>query len=282
MGILVAYLLGILAATKAKYQNRAEDDQTSNSSEYHSFPNRPISVMCIPPTLSDQDRAENKRKKRRKTVAFWVQIFSLVFLVIYAGVTVLIWFSTKTAAEAAKSAARTAHDELVKVNRPWVGIDGTPTLLQIKIGQSIEADILATVKNFGTAPALHVNMIAMVPAYLKGQIMSDVIKRADATMCALVENQSRPPKDERNFFDPLGPYIFPANSIQEKLSSRSGPGQGQIGTELSFDIIGCISYVDQFNEVVHHTHFCFMSGTSIAEVKPNQPLRPCPANEEAD
>src|SRR5438094_3723839 len=95
MGMLIAYLLGILTTIKPEDQNRGRDSRIPDSHQSQPFPQGPISVVCIPRTLSDQEQAEKKKSKRRKSAAFWVQVGSLILLFVYAGFTILIWRSMK-------------------------------------------------------------------------------------------------------------------------------------------------------------------------------------------
>src|SRR5216684_4096809 len=123
MGMLIAYLLGILTAIKPKDQNRYTDGRVSDSHQNQSFPQGSVPVVCIPRTLSDQEQAEKKKKRRRKAISFVVRIGSLVILFIYAGVTILIRCATKKSADAAMSAADTARDTLIVAERPWIKIE---------------------------------------------------------------------------------------------------------------------------------------------------------------
>jgi hypothetical protein len=48
-----------------------------------------------------------------------------------------------------------------------------------------------------------------------------------------------------------------------------------------FDLIGCISYIDQFKGT-HHTRFLFMSQSRISDIKAGEQMRPSPMNQSAD
>src|ERR1700693_723353 len=116
MGMLVAYLLGILTAINSKDHNRARVPRVSNSNKSQPFPQGPLSVVCVPRTLTDREQAEKKKNKGRKAISFWVRIASLVLLAIYAGVTILIWCVTKKAGE-------TATKELELSQRPCISLE---------------------------------------------------------------------------------------------------------------------------------------------------------------
>jgi succinate dehydrogenase hydrophobic anchor subunit len=116
MGFLIAYVLGILTASKAKNQPTSHIDYTANPPYTQPPPDRPISVVCIPPTESDQEKAKKKQKERRKTVKFWAEIISAFVLFGYFTVTILIWCANKKSAE-------TATKELELSQRPWVSME---------------------------------------------------------------------------------------------------------------------------------------------------------------
>jgi hypothetical protein len=190
------------------------------------------------------------------------------------------------ATDAAKNAADTAHDALVKGNRPWLGVYGTPTVLQVpkvdtKIG--IATSIGLTVKNFGTAPALHVGVHLItvtipytsdVKAYFK-----DFENTANAS-CRMADLTSRPavPGEEGS-----GPYIFPDNTFSYIFNGTARSGESVTTQEMnsSLRLVGCIVYVDQF-KVVHHTRFCFRTEVPVINVKTGQPFTACPINQSAD
>lgn len=96
MGVLIAYLLGILTAVESKNNDGKSDHRHSYSRDTQPDPDKPVSVVCIP-SLSDEERAENKKKKRHKAIAFWVQNLTLVVLSIYTGFTILIWHTMSKA-----------------------------------------------------------------------------------------------------------------------------------------------------------------------------------------
>lgn len=123
MGILIAYLLGILTATKSEYHNRSNNQQAANSRESKTPLDSPLSVICLPPTLTDEEAAEKKKNKGRKTVKFWTQIATLIVLCVYTGLTLLIWCTTGkqlSAYEDAESALVNVDFSIEKVNDKWV------------------------------------------------------------------------------------------------------------------------------------------------------------------
>ena len=154
-------------------------------------------------------------------------------------------------ADAAKSAANTARDALVRVQRPWLGVDGRPTY---KLSQ---ADFSVTVKNFGTAPALNVGVM------MKRSASEDFEKNIVPT-CDQARDKTK-----------SGIYIFPGNTHTRRFVEIGG----NTAPDAAFTLIGCIAYFGQ-NEDYHYTTFCFTSGLPAANTT-NQPLTACAVKQDA-
>ncbi len=112
MGLFIAYLLGILTAIKPKNQDRSSHQTSPNPQTCQHSVNGPLSVICIPPTPSSEEEADKKKQERRKTIKFRVEIAGALILLVYAFFTILIWCASKKSADAAKSAAVTAANNL--------------------------------------------------------------------------------------------------------------------------------------------------------------------------
>jgi hypothetical protein len=166
MGMLIAYLLGILTAITPEDQHRRHNAKSSDSSEGQPFPNRTLSVVCIPPTLTDEERTEKKKKKRRKTIIFWIEIASLIVFFVYATFTILIWRANKKSADAATIASNAATESLKETRkqfqldqRPYVAvfafqmIDKTNKAAPAVKGRPLVVGI--QIKNVGKSPALN-------------------------------------------------------------------------------------------------------------------------------
>ena len=196
-------------------------------------------------------------------------------------------------ADAAKSAANTAHDALVKSNRPWLGIDGTLTILSpVKVSSiklnpqqpaqtQIEDSASFTIKNFGKDPAFHVTFYTeIVSTQHAGKVKEyfQDFREATRSSCAMADSTSKPvvPGEEGS-----GSTIFPNNAIRiprDPLNTIS-PTQR---TDVSLVVVGCISYRDQFQKTPHHTGFCFTSYSPMSTIAAGQQLGQCLMNEEAD
>jgi hypothetical protein len=165
MGILIAYLLGILTASKPKNQPTDHNNYSAKPPYTKSPTDRPISIMCIPPPDSDEERANKKKKERRKAIKFWVEVVSAIALLSYLGVTVLIW--------------RTSANELELSQRPWVSITDiaiiSPLVFDIN---GAHTTITYAFSNTGHSPALDgVALFDFMVPY--GDIPNPVSKRND-------------------------------------------------------------------------------------------------------
>ena len=122
MGILIAYLLGVWTAVKSKSQH-IDREQSTYANNHQVFPNDgPISVVCIPPPLSDTEKNKKQKTERRETIKFRVEVAGVVLLSIYAFFTILIWWANKKAADATNRAANSE----VAANRAWIVPDFPP------------------------------------------------------------------------------------------------------------------------------------------------------------
>src|ERR1700743_3190257 len=96
MYYLIFYFLGLLTIVGTKKNNSANANAEANKNEKHCFPDRPISVVSLPPPQSDKERADQEKKKRRESVKFWVELFGLIVLIVYAGFTIAIWIAMQS------------------------------------------------------------------------------------------------------------------------------------------------------------------------------------------
>jgi hypothetical protein len=144
---------------KSKRQNGGHDNHSSQPCNQQALPNGLISVVCIPPPLSDQQRTEKKKKDRRETVKFCVEIFGAVILFGYFSFTILIWWANKKSADAAKSAADTASATLKSSQkssaldqRAWIA----PKIVNQIFGEMKPLLVVTNFENTGKTPAIEV------------------------------------------------------------------------------------------------------------------------------
>ena len=83
----------------------------------------------------------------------WATWFAFGAVLIYAGVTLLIWRANQTSADAAKTAADTAARQLELSERPWVFADIAPVMPLTFDNTGMNLTLQFVVKNTGHSPA---------------------------------------------------------------------------------------------------------------------------------
>jgi hypothetical protein len=237
----------------------------------------------------EQSKTEDRKRRRCRKLAkapIWIEAFAAIVLI---GITAFYTHYAKIQAEqaiiaatAAKSAADTARDALVVVNRPWLGIDGPMTVLEplTTDKDGFHAHVGFLIKNFGPSPALHFGIYEVIQnstedARPDGTVDFANFKREGDISCKMADMATNPivPGESGS-----GPYIFPNNSQPYGPYMTRGTAPDQ---STSLDIIGCIVYADQF-KIIHHTRFCFMGQKAIKDTKAMDRLTTCPINANAD
>jgi hypothetical protein len=182
-----------------------------------------------------------RRKRRREFWEFVVAVATFLVVVAYTIVTGFMWRATDKSAEAAESAARTSQSALVRSNRPWVGVTGTPTISQ-PFGitdTEIHFRLNITVKNYGPSPALHVNtdtapeITVVVPDTPKDFFKQS--QEASDAACTLADMNVVPHlgaaaiggKVEQIMMPPFGVTVFPGDTTT--VVSNVSAGDSAIG-----------------------------------------------------
>jgi hypothetical protein len=283
-GVLVGLFLSQLKAPihNADY---AEEQERSSSQQCEGSANLPqVSAGLQMPTMEPPQPpvhhydSNDERRDRFNRGVFWVQLITLIALGVYAAFTYGILCETRKSAEV-------AHDTLVKLNRPWLGVKDTATTSGAVVIQptsrnftQINASVSLTIRNFGSSPALHVSVAPMVLSAQPIEVFDRVAKTAETTcQAADAMSQTTPIKGQEGigfaiFPNDEGPYNMPAGTV-----ATLNPA-----IDAHLTIIGCIAYRDQFKEVMHHTTFCLASDTPMSAMKNSEPLHACTAVQNAD
>ena len=268
MGMLIAYLLGILTAINSEGHNEGRDRRVSNSHEGQSFPQGPLSVVCVPSTLTDREQTEKKKNRRRKAISFWVRIASLALLALYAVVTILIWCATKKDADAARSAAETAtrQEAFLEVSqRPWVEISladppidqqqSVPPTIPINPRQPLLQEVSYSfnimLKVYGNTPALQ-SYTKMQPEFvsLPNQVnvgLQNIPIPANRS-CA----QDAKWEVGRHAYFPTGSY----RDFSNRFIADTGDMKKLMARQDALFWIGCVRYEDGFQRR-YQSNFCF-------------------------
>jgi hypothetical protein len=180
-------------------------------------------------------------------LSWWILVTGIAVAIIYALQLNAMWQSNTM-----------THDALVIGQRPWLGIEPSPT---------VEADgmrwkIVFKVKNYGVSPALH-SAFPSEPDY--APITADISKAKIESRCDAGEGLTRHPEGH-------GYTIFPGTSQTQDITI-GGP------SDTALYLLGCLTYLDEFGAVLHHTQFC---EAARAPVREGSQLTPCFGGQEAD
>ena len=157
MGMLIAYLLGILTASKPKHQPTDQVSYSSQPSFKQPPSDRPISVMCIPPAESDEEQTEKKKKRRRKTIKLWAEVVSAIVLLGYFGVTILIWCANNKAAIAAQNTLGEIQKQTTLMRQQMVGTQAAVLQFEIHDNNPGTWGLVGGIRNSGIVTATHVH-----------------------------------------------------------------------------------------------------------------------------
>jgi len=202
-------------------------------------------------------------------------------------------------AEAAKGANDIASETLMRGQRPWIGVIGSPIIEEVQFNPDvgnkrgeIKLNLTFTLKNYGPSPALYINMFP-IPTILtlkgtkKFSEMEYRIAEPMQSACWFAGQETRTHlmtgylngREEKFSASPRGFTIFPGDTATLTVPSPLDAPSDDFSHPL--DIFGCIAYEDQFSKTTHHTRFCY----SISDVKTasiGQKLPACPMNANAD
>jgi hypothetical protein len=290
LGILVSWAAFSQRPQKEHFHKSAHP-QNSTPDESSDAPPRLVANLDLP-TVPPQDRSPNRDKE---LTPVWRKIAECAAILIALGLLVANIFQTRAtqkAAKAAEDANKIANDNLVRVQRPWLAVDGAMVTLEpisintVKISsQGPQIQMRLTVgfwiKNFGVAPAFHTGIYIAPVSYQRGSDIPALNAEFDRTVtatCRMADLGSAPvsTSDTGN-----GPYIFPNNRFPMQWPINATSANPQLDTWLT--VVGCITYRDQFkNSAPHHTHFCFRSPKAIIAITAKQAFGDCGQNEEAD
>src|SRR5579864_2309906 len=252
MGVLIAYLLGVLTAVRSKNQEGKRVD-SGNRKSHSSFPDRDVAIESVLPTSTDQGPSGQENKRTRKTIN-WVERTGLVVLSIYTA------FTGYQAYEMRKATNATVHffhtDE-----RAWIELEPVKPILFAPKSNDIPREIFRYElypRNVGKTPARDVVMRAQVSG--AGEIFGN-----DASMIENWQEKFLLSKfTDSNTGKPINitgvpiPRVLAPNTVAPVpyLLHGQEPQYFRDGNGFYDYLVGRIDYVDQFN-VKHWMKFCF-------------------------
>jgi hypothetical protein len=204
---------------------------------------------------------------------FVLEVLGFIVLSVYAGFTIAMYFATQRAANAANSAAKTAHDSLVFTQsefrmdqRPYlsaegiggfpeVGNDGKATGRRVAFeAGTFKASII--IRNIGKSPANNVLMTDMKYAYgprdeVREKIKKYIPKYPEISQLITMDSYSVPPHPDH--------FEISKDDIPKHVSGES-----------EFYIVGAVRYADIFSPNIppYETTYCYklnLSGMPFAE-----------------
>jgi hypothetical protein len=202
--------------------------------------------------------------------------------------------ASQKSAGAAQSAAQTAQDSLTKAQRPWIGVVGQPTIVEFAFAKDLDnrnivkLSLTLNITNYGSSPALHLGSITLgdfmdykwqgsfeTADYLRTITMNSACFFAGSSaQKTLVQGGHPGRKDEWFKANPEGFTIFPSQQFSMLNSSINEP-YTQEDLKKPLYIFACIAYGDQFDKVVHHTKYCYVTPGPIGSFSPQQGLLTC-------
>jgi len=275
-------------------QETTQPEGTKRPSDKDSEQAKPPNTPAVIPAEPQPPPAPRNHKVSWKADRDWLdyikfaaELIGLCILLAYTTFAALQWSEMRKAAKAAEGANEIANKNLTLSQRPWLGVDGTPRLLEpveftkVAGGETnVKFTMGFTIKNFGNQPALHVGFHAVPETVENFTTTERYLQAFQATAnatCGMADSFTRPePRDA----GATGPYIFPNNTFTE-IDHNTVRGGPNTNFDWRFQIIGCIAYVDP-NNGVHHTRFCFRANSSFRRITPRDTLYVCPVNQTAD
>ncbi len=144
---------------------QAKSSEKASAPQQLSSPSKIATKSDTPPTPHGYQITCKKEKDGWDRVKFWAEMLGLLVLVAYTTFAALQWCEMKKAVKAAQGANQIASDNLTISQRPWLGVDGIPTIVvPLKVNKltedqaKLDSSVAVSVKNFGNSPALGVGV----------------------------------------------------------------------------------------------------------------------------
>jgi hypothetical protein len=250
-------------------------------------PNPPIATTSTPnpqgqpPHGHCQITCKQEKDWWDKTKPF-VEIAGAILLAVYTAYTIKMYWANKKAADAAKSAADTAANQLVLSERPWIKITHrivNPLTFDVpgNGGQITSMTLEDTLENVGQSVALHIfsweDVIPMdngfspfVTARVRQGQWCNASRHSDVTKG--LSGYVLFPKDHFSQNSRIGGYMTIVNKIAQE--NKNIPGK------VGFVLIGCVAYRSSFEPAdapAHETKFIYqlaepLHGTMEGAVQP--------------
>jgi hypothetical protein len=195
-------------------------------------------------------------------VTFGLELLGLLVLGIYASYTIKIYCANKQAADAATSAADTAHAALVLGQRPWIRIKHRivkPLNFEFvgAAGSAATMTVEDIIENVGNGVALNVvsweDVIPLDPnmsttsARDRRDQWCNANKRFDPKSSTVLNGYSLFPKDPLIQDSGIGPLMSTVrqaveNNMKNMSFLHKGSGPSPLSGKVAFAMVGCVVY----------------------------------------
>jgi hypothetical protein len=228
---LIAFLVGLLLRRQPEKQSQNIQHET-NRNNGKTLPDGPLSVVCIPPTPTDEEKAKKKDSERRKIFKLWLEVGGLTVLIFYTTFAALQWDAMR---------------QTVRVDqRPWIKITEHFEPLQAFNNVTVHLEFL----NYGKTPAQHIDAKFAIERVRNGESPKLNFPKLHFGLTTGIIFPNSP---EPQSFSMLHPDSTPSNMMFYSLSQQDFMDYQE--QKIFFVVYAEVRYWDFFR-VEHVTHFC--------------------------
>jgi hypothetical protein len=254
MGIVIAYLLGFLTALKAP-TNQSINTVSTQDAAANKSAEAPKHVPISPEATPAQKNNNKACYCKPDMTPWWKMILEAAAVCIGLSVAIIYYRqldAMQRQFREMQEQTRLQRQTGINTERAWVGLDVPITLDRIDAqGEHIRIRGHYSIKNFGHGPAFKVMQSG---SFIENpsQNLHMTQKEADFSCSSSIAfatgtvpvggTMTQPP--------PFGYTLFPDQPHNELIDY-----QGTVSSTNFFQFIGCVAYIDQFNQV-HWTRFC--------------------------
>ncbi len=221
-----------------------------------------LSVPKVSPTKTHCEITCKTEKNWWDKAKPFVEIAGIILLFVYTLYTIKMYCANRDAANAAKSAADTAHDALVLGQRPWIKIKHRivkPLNFEFvgAAGPAATMTVEDTIENVGNGVALNVvswedvipldSNMATTSARNRQDQWCDANKRFDPKSPTQLNGYSLFPKDPLIQDSGIGPLMSTVRKAVENNTANmsflhKGSDPNPLAGKVAFAMVGCIVY----------------------------------------
>ena len=244
-----------------KNEIASDGDRKSDIETSHGNQDIPpvTSAPVLPPSNKHVEITSKSEKNWWDKFKPFVEIAGVVILAVYTLYTIKMYCANKEAADAAKSAATTAANQLVLGERPWVkikhGIVSPLTFDIVRNGGPMAIMTLEdTLENVGQTVALNVlSWEDVIPEDADHSIAT--ARKRQAEYCDA--NRHPDPRQVSGYsMFPHDPAIHQSivGPMMETVTAAANRNSGALHGKVAFVLVGCVFYRSSFEPLSSPTH----------------------------